>query len=347
MRYDDNHKERTRARVLAEAAAAIRSKGAERVGVAEVMTGAGLTHAGGFLRAHFKSKDELITEAVTYMFGAARVCAVLTQHGRAGACGGPRGSYRCRISQCRTASIRRTDVRSRLWRVTSLTCWNWHGPASRTAPSRRLPVSRLIQAGCEACGCAISLVGYRGSGRCARAVAETVSDPDKQGGTHPAQFAYDDSVALPQPRSIEITRRLRPLVLPFGRSHPPDANACAWPGTAPVSSPRLGKKHAAAGNRCQERRPGSATPAAGPRCVRRTSKPNVAADQGTRQNRGILYAKAGAHGGPYFWREDAEISVFSDDYIREPDASEKTEKARRLHVRRSFIRVDRTRQTHW
>jgi TetR/AcrR family transcriptional repressor of nem operon len=69
MRYDDNHKERTRARVLAEAAAAIRSKGAERVGVAEVMAGAGLTH-GGFY-AHFKSKDELVTEAVTYMFGAA------------------------------------------------------------------------------------------------------------------------------------------------------------------------------------------------------------------------------------------------------------------------------------
>jgi TetR/AcrR family transcriptional repressor of nem operon len=64
MRYDDNHKERTRARVLAEAAAAIRSKGAERVGVAEVMAGAGLTH-GGFY-AHFKSKDDLVTEAVTY-----------------------------------------------------------------------------------------------------------------------------------------------------------------------------------------------------------------------------------------------------------------------------------------
>src|SRR5260370_7595772 len=69
MRYDDNPKERRRARVLAEAAAAIRRKGAERVGVAEVMAGAGLTH-GGFY-AHFKSKDELVTEAVTYMFGAA------------------------------------------------------------------------------------------------------------------------------------------------------------------------------------------------------------------------------------------------------------------------------------
>jgi AcrR family transcriptional regulator len=68
MRYDDNHKERTRARVLAEAAAAIRSKGAERVGVAEVMAGAGLTH-GGFY-AHFKSKDDLVAQAVTHMFDA-------------------------------------------------------------------------------------------------------------------------------------------------------------------------------------------------------------------------------------------------------------------------------------
>jgi TetR/AcrR family transcriptional repressor of nem operon len=63
MRYDDNHKERTRSRVLAEAAAAIRSKGAERVGVAEVMAGAGLTH-GGFY-AHFKPKDDLLTEAIS------------------------------------------------------------------------------------------------------------------------------------------------------------------------------------------------------------------------------------------------------------------------------------------
>jgi TetR/AcrR family transcriptional repressor of nem operon len=68
MRYDHNHKERTRARVLAEAVAAIKSKGAERVGVAEVMAGAGLTH-GGFY-AHFKSKDELVAEAVTHMFDA-------------------------------------------------------------------------------------------------------------------------------------------------------------------------------------------------------------------------------------------------------------------------------------
>ena len=76
MRYDANHKQRTRARVLAEAAAAIRSKGADRVGVAEVMAGAGLTH-GGFY-AHFTSKDDLIAEAITHMFEASH--AVFLRH---------------------------------------------------------------------------------------------------------------------------------------------------------------------------------------------------------------------------------------------------------------------------
>ena len=42
----ESHKARTRSHVLAEAAAVIRRKGAERVGVAEVMAGAGLTHGG-------------------------------------------------------------------------------------------------------------------------------------------------------------------------------------------------------------------------------------------------------------------------------------------------------------
>jgi TetR/AcrR family transcriptional repressor of nem operon len=66
MRYSESHKERTRLRVLGEAAAAIRTKGAERVSVAEVMAGAGLTH-GGFY-AHFESKDDLIAQAITHMF---------------------------------------------------------------------------------------------------------------------------------------------------------------------------------------------------------------------------------------------------------------------------------------
>jgi TetR/AcrR family transcriptional repressor of nem operon len=66
MRYDTEHKERTRQRVLREAAVAIRSVGPDRIGVAGLMAKAGLTH-GGFY-AHFKSKDELIAQAVAQMF---------------------------------------------------------------------------------------------------------------------------------------------------------------------------------------------------------------------------------------------------------------------------------------
>jgi len=69
MRYDTNHKERTRARVLAQAAAEVRTRGVERVSVARVMAGAGLTH-GGFY-AHFESKDDMIAQAITHMFDAA------------------------------------------------------------------------------------------------------------------------------------------------------------------------------------------------------------------------------------------------------------------------------------
>jgi TetR/AcrR family transcriptional repressor of nem operon len=66
MRYDSEHKAQTRERVLQEASAAIRSQGPDRIGVAAIMARAGLTH-GGFY-AHFKSKDDLIAEAVAYMF---------------------------------------------------------------------------------------------------------------------------------------------------------------------------------------------------------------------------------------------------------------------------------------
>lgn len=69
MRYDRDHKAQTRERVLKEAAAAIRTDGPERVGVATIMSRAGLTH-GGFY-AHFASKDDLLAEAVDYMFADA------------------------------------------------------------------------------------------------------------------------------------------------------------------------------------------------------------------------------------------------------------------------------------
>jgi hypothetical protein len=46
MRYDPVHKERTRARVLKEAAKAIRAESPHRIGVAGVTAKAGLTHGG-------------------------------------------------------------------------------------------------------------------------------------------------------------------------------------------------------------------------------------------------------------------------------------------------------------
>lgn len=70
MRYDSEHKSETRKRVLKEAARDIREKGPGGVAVAGIMARAGLTH-GGFY-AHFKSKDELIAEAIGVMFEDAR-----------------------------------------------------------------------------------------------------------------------------------------------------------------------------------------------------------------------------------------------------------------------------------
>lgn len=66
MRYDTEHKQKTRAMVLQAAAKAIRADGPDRVAVAGVMAEAGLTH-GGFY-AHFKSKDELVAAAIGQMF---------------------------------------------------------------------------------------------------------------------------------------------------------------------------------------------------------------------------------------------------------------------------------------
>jgi TetR/AcrR family transcriptional repressor of nem operon len=70
MRYDADHKQKTRERVLTEAAKAIRAEGPHRIAVAGVMAKAGLTH-GGFY-AHFESKDDLVAAAIDSMFGEAR-----------------------------------------------------------------------------------------------------------------------------------------------------------------------------------------------------------------------------------------------------------------------------------
>jgi TetR/AcrR family transcriptional repressor of nem operon len=60
------HKERTRARILDEAAQALRVGGTEGVSVGALMKRAGLTH-GGFY-AHFDSRDDLVAHAVERMF---------------------------------------------------------------------------------------------------------------------------------------------------------------------------------------------------------------------------------------------------------------------------------------
>jgi TetR/AcrR family transcriptional repressor of nem operon len=52
----------TRKRIVETASKAIRSKGIDATGVAEIMATAGLTH-GGFYR-HFASKDQLVAEAI-------------------------------------------------------------------------------------------------------------------------------------------------------------------------------------------------------------------------------------------------------------------------------------------
>jgi TetR/AcrR family transcriptional repressor of nem operon len=70
MRYSDTHKQETRKRVVQAAAGAVRAKGPDGVGVAEIMAEAGLTH-GGFY-AHFPNKEALVAAAVEEAFGQSR-----------------------------------------------------------------------------------------------------------------------------------------------------------------------------------------------------------------------------------------------------------------------------------
>jgi len=66
MRYDTEHKERTRLRLLTEAAIMLREEGPHGLSVVTLMKRQGLTH-GGFY-AHFASKDDLIAQAIDVMF---------------------------------------------------------------------------------------------------------------------------------------------------------------------------------------------------------------------------------------------------------------------------------------
>src|SRR5262245_32338766 len=80
MRYDAEHKQKTRERVLKVAARAIRAQGPHKVGVAAVMAKAGLTH-GGFY-AHFDSKDALVAAAIGQMFEEGSLRFVSETEGR-------------------------------------------------------------------------------------------------------------------------------------------------------------------------------------------------------------------------------------------------------------------------
>ncbi|WP_132664650.1 TetR/AcrR family transcriptional regulator [Rhizobium sp. PP-CC-3G-465] len=70
----------TRRNILAEASASLRRLGLERLSVASLMGSLNLTH-GGFY-AHFKSKDDLAAEAVTYAFDEISAAMVKATEGR-------------------------------------------------------------------------------------------------------------------------------------------------------------------------------------------------------------------------------------------------------------------------
>ena len=74
------HKQRTRERILAEAARSMRARGPDGIGVAELMKQAGLTH-GGFY-AHFKNRDDLVAAAIARMFEDSK--AMVERHFSAG-----------------------------------------------------------------------------------------------------------------------------------------------------------------------------------------------------------------------------------------------------------------------
>ena len=81
MRYSPEHKQKTKARVLSEAAREIRAQGPHQLGVAAVMARAGLTQ-GGFY-AHFASKDDLVAQTIDHMFAESADTWIRRTEGRA------------------------------------------------------------------------------------------------------------------------------------------------------------------------------------------------------------------------------------------------------------------------
>jgi TetR/AcrR family transcriptional repressor of nem operon len=71
VRFAKGHKEETRQRIIEVASRMFRRDGVEAVGIAGLMAEAGLTH-GGFY-AHFRSKEELVREAMLLAFEQSRM----------------------------------------------------------------------------------------------------------------------------------------------------------------------------------------------------------------------------------------------------------------------------------
>ena len=70
MRYEPEHKARTHQRIVKNAARRLRAEGLKGPGLARVMKASGLT-VGGFYK-HFRSKNELLTEALEQGFAEFR-----------------------------------------------------------------------------------------------------------------------------------------------------------------------------------------------------------------------------------------------------------------------------------
>ena len=77
MRYEPEHKTRTSDRIVRNAARKLRAEGLSGPGVASVMKASGLT-VGGFYK-HFRSKDELIGDALAQAFSdsSEKICSSL------------------------------------------------------------------------------------------------------------------------------------------------------------------------------------------------------------------------------------------------------------------------------
>ncbi len=63
MRYEKGHKDATRQRIIDTASRQFRENGVAAVGIAGIMSGAGLTN--GAFYAHFKSKEDLVESVLT------------------------------------------------------------------------------------------------------------------------------------------------------------------------------------------------------------------------------------------------------------------------------------------